>query len=143
MEAGDTVELSGYVFRFDGVTQVQGPNYVAAQATIEVTKSGKTVATLYPSKRTYLSQQKPMTEAAIDPGFLRDLYATLGDPLSANTWLVRVLYKPFLNWLWAGVALMAFGGLLAAGDRRYRLAARSRREQHELIEPFQPEANRG
>jgi cytochrome c-type biogenesis protein CcmF len=143
MEAGDTVELSGYVFRFDGVTQVQGPNYVAAQATIEVTKSGKSIATLYPSKRTYLSQQKPMTEAAIDPGFTRDLYATLGDALNANTWLVRVQYKPFLNWLWAGVVLMAFGGLLAAGDRRYRLATRSRREEQGLVEPFQPEANRG
>ena len=143
METGDTVELSGYVFRFDGVAQVQGPNYVAAQATLVVTRSGKTVATLYPSKRTYLSQQKPMTEAAIDPGFLRDLYATLGDALNATTWLVRVQYKPFLNWIWAGIALMAFGGLLAAGDRRYRLAVRSQREEPALIQPLEVRGQHG
>jgi cytochrome c-type biogenesis protein CcmF len=38
MEAGDTVEVGGYVFRFDSVTKVAGPNYVADQATIQVTK---------------------------------------------------------------------------------------------------------
>ncbi len=137
MELGDTVALSGYVFRFDGVRQVQGPNYVAAQATLQVTKGGKAVATLYPSKRTYLSQQKPMTEAAIDAGVARDLYATLGDALDANTWLVRVQYKPFLNWLWAGIALMSFGGLLAAADRRYRLALPARREAPAIVQPLE------
>ncbi|TAK88476.1 MAG: heme lyase CcmF/NrfE family subunit [Betaproteobacteria bacterium] len=143
MEAGDTVELSGYVYRFDGVTQVQGANYVAAQATIEVTRSGKRVATLYPSKRTYLSQQKPMTEAAIDAGITRDLYATLGDALDAGTWLVRVQYKPFLNWIWAGIALMACGGLLAAGDRRYRLAVRSQREEQAVMQPLEVRGQHG
>jgi cytochrome c-type biogenesis protein CcmF len=143
MEAGDTVEVGGYVFRFDGVAQVAGPNYVAARATLEVTRSGKKVTTLYPSKRSYFSQEKPMTEAAIDPGFTRDLYATLGDALNATTWLVRVQHKPFINWIWGGVALMAFGGLLAASDRRYRLATRSRREEPETVHVFEVEANRG
>jgi len=129
MEAGDTVEVAGYVFHFEGVAPVAGPNYRAAQATLHVTRSGKHVTTLYPAKRTYFSQEKPMTEAAIDPGFTRDLYATLGDALSATTWIVRVQYKPFVNWIWGGALLMALGGLLAASDRRYRLAASARREE--------------
>ena len=33
--AGETVELAGYVFRFNGVSPVNGPNYTAAQARIE------------------------------------------------------------------------------------------------------------
>ena len=143
MDVGDTVEVGGYVFRFDGVTQVPGPNYVATQATLEVTRSGKSVTTLYPSKRSYFSQQKPMTEAAIDAGITRDLYATLGDALSPSTWLVRVQHKPFLNWIWAGVVLLAFGGLLAASDRRYRLAAPSRREEQQFIQPLQPRGEHG
>ena len=140
MEAGDTVEVGGYVFRFDGVTNVAGPNYVAARATMQVTRSGKNVTTLFPSKRTYFSQQKPMTEAAIDPGFTRDLYATLGDALSATTWLVRVQHKPFVNWIWSGAVLMALGGLLAASDRRYRLAARELREESHLAASRDPQA---
>ena len=133
MEAGDTVEVGGYVFRFDGVANVPGPNYVAARATLQVTRAGKSVTTLYPAKRSYFSQQKPMTESAIDSGFTRDLYATLGDELSATTWIVRVQHKPFINWIWGGALLMALGGLFAASDRRYRLATRGWREAQYVI----------
>jgi cytochrome c-type biogenesis protein CcmF len=128
MEAGDTVEVGGYVFRFDGVANVAGANYTAARATIRVTRSGEEVTTLYPAKRSYFSQRKPMTESAIDSGFTRDLYATLGDELNATTWIVRVQHKPFVNWIWGGALLMALGGLFAASDRRYRLATRGWRE---------------
>ncbi|MNC94188.1 Cytochrome c-type biogenesis protein CcmF [compost metagenome] len=67
-----------------------------------------------------------MTEAAIDAGLTRDLYVSLGDQLDPGTWLVKVHLKPFVDWIWGGCVLMALGGLLAASDRRYRLAARSR-----------------
>jgi cytochrome c-type biogenesis protein CcmF len=124
MEAGDTVELGGYTFRLDGVRDVQGPNYVAARAQIQVTRNGHPVTTLYPEKRIYTVQNMPMTEAAIDPGFTRDLYVSLGDSVSATAWIVRVQHKPFIDWIWGGCLLMALGGALAASDRRYRVAAK-------------------
>jgi len=124
MEAGDIVELGGYTFRLDGVRDVQGPNYVAARAQIQVALSGRPVTTLYPEKRIYTVQNMPMTEAAIDPGFTRDLYVSLGDSVSATAWIVRVQHKPFIDWIWGGCLLMALGGALAASDRRYRLAAK-------------------
>ncbi len=124
MEAGDTVELGGYTFRLDGVRDVQGPNYVAARAQIQVNRNGRPVTTLYPEKRIYTVQNMPMTEAAIDPGFTRDLYVSLGDSVSATAWIVRVQHKPFIDWIWGGCLLMALGGALAASDRRYRVAAK-------------------
>ena len=33
--------------------------------------------------------------------------------------------KPFVDWIWGGCLLMAFGGLLAASDRRYRAKVKS------------------
>jgi len=129
MEAGDTVEVGGYVFRFDGVREVQGPNYVATRATIHVSRGGGTVTRLYPEKRLYVAQQQPMTEAAIDPGFTRDLYVSLGDQLGPTTWIVRAQHKPFVDWIWGGCLLMAIGGLVAACDRRYRVASSRAREQ--------------
>jgi cytochrome c-type biogenesis protein CcmF len=130
MEPGDTVEVGGYTFRFDGVRDVQGPNYVAGRGRISVTRNGSLVTTLYPEKRIYRVQNQPMTEAAIDTGLTRDLYVSLGDSVSDTAWVVRVYHKPFVDWIWGGCLIMAFGGVLAASDRRYRLAARRAQEQY-------------
>ncbi|HXF65185.1 MAG TPA: heme lyase CcmF/NrfE family subunit, partial [Burkholderiales bacterium] len=109
MEAGDVVELAGYVFRLREVREVAGPNYVAMRATMEVSRNGRTVATLRPEKRRYLVQDNTMTEAAIDPGATRDLYVSLGEQLDEKAWLVRVQHKPFVSWIWGGCLLMALG----------------------------------
>jgi len=120
MDVGDSTEINGYQFTFRGVREVPGPNYRAAQGTVEIMRNGKPVTTLHPEKRVYPAQPNPMTEAAIDPGITRDLYVSLGEELPGGAWIVRVYYKPFVDWIWVGCLVMAFGGLLAASDRRYR-----------------------
>ncbi len=126
MNIGDTTEVSGYTFTFQGVQDVPGPNYRAAQGLVVVTKDGKEIARMRPEKRVYRVQQNPMTEAAIDSGVARDLYVSLGNAVEGGAWVVRVYYKPFVAWIWGGCVLMALGGLVAATDRRYRTV---RREQ--------------
>jgi len=108
------------------VREVQGPNYQAWRGTVEVTQGDRAVATMHPEKRIYRVQTNPMTEAAIHSRLTRDLYVSLGQPDDKGAWVVRVYYKPFVAWIWGGCVFMALGGLLAASDRRYRLA---RREQ--------------
>src|SRR6185503_1883053 len=125
MAPGDTTTLGGYSFRFDGVREVTGPNYAAARGAVLVTRGGETIAQLAPEKRIYRVQQNPMTEAAIDGGIARDIYVSLGEAVGDSAWTVRVHIKPFIRWIWFGCLMMAFGGLLAASDRRYR-AARQR-----------------
>ena len=49
---------------------------------------------------------------------------SLGDAIGDGSWSIRIYHKPFVAWIWWGAVLMVFGGLLAAGDRRYRIAAR-------------------
>jgi cytochrome c-type biogenesis protein CcmF len=122
MKPGDSVLLAGYVFRLDEVANVKGPNYIAARAKVSVTRDGGPITVLYPEKRLYVVQNMPMTEAAIDPGPTRDLYVSLGDPADDGSWLVKVQHKPFIDWIWGGCIIMALGGLLAASDRRYRVA---------------------
>ena len=72
----------------------------------------------------YFVQKMPMTEAAIDTNIFRDLYISLGEPVDATSWIVRVQHKPLVSWIWGGCLLMALGGLLAASDRRYRIQKR-------------------
>ncbi|TAK83795.1 MAG: heme lyase CcmF/NrfE family subunit [Betaproteobacteria bacterium] len=127
MRPGDVVQLAGYDFRLEGVSPVKGPNYRAAQATVVVTRNGKPQTVLYPERRTYTVQNQAMTEAAIDPGATRDLYISLGDQLQDGTWLIKVQHKPFVDWIWGGCLVMALGGVLAASDRRYRVAMPARR----------------
>ena len=132
MAPGDTATLGGYSFRFEGVREVSGPNYAAARGAITVQRDGETIARLAPEKRVYLVQRNPMTEAAIDAGIARDVYVALGEAVDAGgenaAWTVRIHIKPFIRWIWFGCLMMAFGGLLAASDRRYRIAARRRED---------------
>ena len=62
-----------------------------------------------------------MTEAAIDRGLTRDLYIAMGERLDDDkSWAVRIYYKPFVRWIWAGALLMALAGVIAISDKRYR-----------------------
>ena len=124
MKTGDVAHLSGFAFTFEGIQSIEGPNYIAAQGTISVTKNGKAVATLNPSKRIYTVQNMPMSEAGISSSLTGDVYASLGEKLQDGAWSVHIYYKPMVNWIWGGCALMALGGLLALSDRRYRAVKR-------------------
>jgi cytochrome c-type biogenesis protein CcmF len=126
MAVGDTTEIEGFTFTFQGVRDVAGPNYDAAQGLVVVTRGEREIARMRPEKRVYRVQTNPMTEAAIRTGLVRDLYVSLGQPVDGDAWVVRVYYKPFVTWIWGGCLIMALGGVLAASDRRYWLA---RREQ--------------
>jgi cytochrome c-type biogenesis protein CcmF len=45
-----------------------------------------------------------------------------------GAWVVSLYHKPFVDWIWGGCILMALGGVIAVGDRRYRLVSAQRPE---------------
>ncbi len=125
MSPGAVHEAAGYRFQFNGVTPVTGPNYQAQRGEFVIFEGERQVAVLHPEKRAYAAGGMPMTEAGIDPGLLHDLYVSLGEPVGQRgDWAVRLYYKPYVRWIWLGGLLMAFGGVLAVTDRRYRSARR-------------------
>ncbi|RME33096.1 MAG: heme lyase CcmF/NrfE family subunit [Gammaproteobacteria bacterium] len=124
---GEQFTLGGFVFRFDGIEAVAGPNYQASRGRVSVLQDGKVIAILSPEKRTYRTSAMPMTEAGIDPGLTRDLFVALGQPLGEEgAWSVRIYYKPFVRWIWLGGLFMALGGVIGAADRRYYRLTRRR-----------------
>ena len=122
MNVGDSVQIADYDFTFKGISDANGPNYIGGKAQIDITRHGKPEATLFAEKRLYTVSKMPMTEAAIDWGFTRDLYVALGEKLDNNAWALRLYYKPFIRWIWLGGLFMALGGLLCMFDRRYRFS---------------------
>ncbi len=121
MQVGDVAHLAGFDFTFDGVKEIEGPNYSASRGHIRITKNGVERTVLSPEKRIYTVQNMPMTEAGISPSIIHDLYASLGEPLDDGAWSVRIYHKPMVEWIWVGCLMMAFGGMLALSDRRYRM----------------------
>ena len=121
MREGDSVQILDYQFTFKGLKITDGANYQGGTADIALTKNGKPEATLHAEKRFYNVSKMGMTEAAIDWGFSRDLYAALGEQLEDGSWGLRLYYKPFIRWIWFGGLFMAIGGLLCMLDKRYRI----------------------
>ncbi|HCD56873.1 MAG TPA: heme lyase NrfEFG subunit NrfE [Halieaceae bacterium] len=121
MSPGESDTLAGYEFRFIDVGAVQGPNFVADEARFVVYRGGREAVRLAPQKRRYLASGSVMTEASIDAGVFRDLFVAMGEPVGGDgAWAIRLHYKPFVRWMWAGALLMALGGFMTVADKRYR-----------------------
>ncbi len=120
LKPGGSFTISGYTFKYLDSKQVQGPNFDALQARVDISRDGKPVATLNPQKRRYWVKESDMSEAAIDVGWGRDLFVAMGDDLGQGAWSMRIQYKPLIRLIWLGALVMAIGGVVAASDRRYR-----------------------
>jgi cytochrome c-type biogenesis protein CcmF len=117
---GESIDVGPYNFTFNDTQAITGPNYVGNQADFSVSKNGNGLSNLNPERRIYLATGTPSTEMAIDAGFLRDLFVTLGEEKENSAWTMTIYVKPFIRWIWLGAIFMAFGGTVAAGDKRYR-----------------------
>lgn len=116
MTPGDTTMVGPYQFRFAGLYDLKGPNFKGIQADFTISEQEKNIATLTAEKRLYHIQNTGFTKAAILPGFWRDVYIALGEPLTEKLdgpWAVRLYYKPFVRWLWLGGLLIFVGGVFS------------------------------
>ncbi|SEM03646.1 heme lyase CcmF/NrfE family subunit [Halomonas caseinilytica] len=135
MGVGDTASLAGYTFTLTELAERRGPNFVADTARLEVQRGDNDRHfVMMPEKRLYLATGMPMTDVALRPGPLRDLYVAMGEKLEDGSWALRLQYKPLVRWLWLGGLLMAIGGLLAVIDRRYRRAVTARDPERAALE---------
>jgi len=125
-EPGTEVRIAGFDITFEGVEQVDGPNYVAARGTLAVHREGEFVQYLYPERRNYPVARSQTTESAIRHTLAGDLYAAISEPAaenSGNVWTLRILYEPLVNFIWLGSFMLVLGGALSLSDRRLRVGA--------------------
>lgn len=127
LNIGDRLTVGRYEVVLNDVSRVQGPNYFATRADLTAWENGEELGNLFPEKRIYPVAQMPTTEAGIDSGITRDVYAVIGDAQTGGGWAIRVYIKPFANWIWGGAIIMALGGAVSLSDRRYRVAAGARK----------------
>jgi cytochrome c-type biogenesis protein CcmF len=119
---GDTMQVGGYTLRFDGVDNVQGPNYFASQAHIGLLNNGREIAMLTPAQRNFPAEGQQTAETAIRTTGFTDLYVALGDDRGGGKWTVRAYENPLAPFIWFGGIIMAFGGAASLTGRLRRKA---------------------
>jgi cytochrome c-type biogenesis protein CcmF len=132
LKPGGSIAVAGYELTLQDVTRIPGPNYVADDAAIRVTRGGELVKVMHPQRRFFPLQQQTTSETSIRTTLLSDLYVALGDTDHVGSWTVRVYWKPLVPWIWIGCVIMAFGGVVSLSDRRWRVGAAARASRHGL-----------
>jgi cytochrome c-type biogenesis protein CcmF len=123
---GGDLALSGYTLHLDSVQKLQGPNFIADEASVQVRRDGALIATLTPQRRYFTLQDQTTTMTAIRTNLFADLYVALGEPEATGAWTLRAYYKPLISWIWLGALVMAAGGMVSLSDRRWRVGAAAR-----------------
>ena len=124
---GDSMKLGAYALRLDRVGDVEGPNYDAERAIIQVARNGRPFCRAAPERRLYRPGGQSTSDVAICQTGLDDIYIVIGDrrprPGGAQAWVVRGYFNPFARLIFFGPIIMALGGLVSLSDRRLRFAS--------------------
>jgi cytochrome c-type biogenesis protein CcmF len=106
--------IGPYTLECVGFTQDSNLNYNSEYALLDVYKNGKKQFQMAPEKRVYLASQQPQTMVAIHSVPSWDLYVVYeGTNPDTGQPIIKAFLNPLVSWLWAGVALIVFGTLIA------------------------------
>jgi cytochrome c-type biogenesis protein CcmF len=105
---GDTMHVGAYTLKVADLTQGDMPDYQWDTAILEVSKNGKALGTLEPTRRFYKVAQQGTAEVALRTRLNEDLYinyaARVGDKATLQAYVF-----PLVTWIWVGVVVLIFG----------------------------------
>ncbi|MBL1217999.1 MAG: heme lyase CcmF/NrfE family subunit [Planctomycetes bacterium] len=114
LQEGQSSELAGYTFAFNGLDITEGPNYEAVIADMTVTSPGNETFTLSPEYRKYNTWEEMNREISVRIGLGRDVYLTLeGWEAGGKVVSFTAYVTPLITWLWIGTIVMCIGGTFA------------------------------
>jgi cytochrome c-type biogenesis protein CcmF len=111
---GEVHQVGTYSFKIHEFKESLGANYQGVKAEVSVLREDKNIGTVYPEKRFYMPREVAISETAIIPGFVQDIYVALGDPLDDESWSMRIYLKPGVRWIWVGAVLIALASFWSA-----------------------------
>ena len=124
LAAGQSAEMAGWTFEFQGLSPEEGPNYSATRANIKVTHADGSTEMIFPEKRFYQVAQTGTTEVAIRQTLSGHIYVALGDAIrdQPGVWRIRIAFHPLIDWVFGGAGLIAVGGFISLAARIRRRA---------------------
>ena len=108
---GETFELRGYHFQFQGLVTRTDDNKRATMATVGLFSDAAMkdeIAVLTPERRKYTKSSQPTSEVSISQHLDEDIYLVLTgfDDRSVN---FRVYVNPLVSWVWLGFGILILG----------------------------------
>ncbi|MFQ5840164.1 MAG: heme lyase CcmF/NrfE family subunit [Candidatus Methylomirabilales bacterium] len=114
LRPGESMPISRYQVRFDGLSGSEGPTHVKIQGAFTITNAGREIGRMHPGLRFYPTQQSPIAEVDYWIGLREDLYLILSSFDREGEWAtVKALVNPMVTWIWIGGAVMALGTCIA------------------------------
>ncbi len=114
MAVGDKLTVGPYTLVQVGATQDSNLNYNSWFALLDVYKGGKKQFQMAPEKRVYLATEQPQTMVAIHSVPSWDLYVVYeGTNPDTGRPIIKAFLNPLVSWIWAGLAILVFGTLVA------------------------------
>ena len=122
LHRGETAELAGYRFRFDGLTAVEESNHFKVVGTFTVS-NGRVLGVLQPAKKFYPQEQAPIASVDYRLGLREDIYLVLGDfARDGSQATIKLQVNRLVSWIWIGGVVLTLGALLAILPERHKSA---------------------
>jgi len=118
LHPGASAAVGTYTLQYEQLTSAIQPTYEGVIATLQVSRHGRRLTTLYPEKRLYFAQNQPTTEVALRTSLFDDLYVILAGFDSSGVATFKVFVNPLLLWLWIGGLVMVMGTIIALWPER-------------------------
>ncbi len=105
---GDTMKVGAYTLKVADLTEGETADYLWDTAILQVSKNGKALGTLEPTRRFYKIAQQGTAEVALRTRLNEDLYinyaAREGDKATLQAYVF-----PLVTWIWVGVVVLIGG----------------------------------
>lgn len=128
MRPGEAVQVQGYTLKYADYTVQPTEAKQRFAVTLEVSKGNRSLGRLTAEKNFHWNIQQWVTEVAIRPGLVEDLYVILSGLESNGLATLSVQTHPMVTWLWIGGGLLFLGTLWAMWPRADRRRSTGRAE---------------
>lgn len=115
----ESMELSGYTFKYTALQQEEEGTNTVVYATLEVVKDGEKIATLHPEKIFYQTWETPSTEVAFYSNWKEDVYVTLNAWENDGSATFHIKTIPLMRYMWIGAIILVIGAVFAIWRGRY------------------------
>ena len=112
LKKNESVSLGSSKITLEQTQTVKEDNYYGDRVTFTYQEKDR-ILKLYPERRFYPASRMETSEAGISPSIYKDVYISLGQKISENTWAAKVQIKPLVRLIWLGAIIMFLAGLFA------------------------------